>query len=207
MILLHNRRVERYEVVAFGAFRLPVAGRSEGSGRLVAVRVSHLLHPADHHHIVHAAGDGHHPPAHRRGARTAGRFRRRRVHPAQARRIGHQRAQMLLLAQDAGQHVAYIQGIDALDTRVGQRSLYRVRRQPAHRQRSLLSHRGLTNTEDVDVTHWGAPCEWRWQSGGWRVEGADEERYRVSVFDPPLSTLHPPPSALHRMPSLQVYAP
>ncbi len=98
---------------------LPLLVRRRGLdlvGLSMSPDVGHLLRPADHHHVVHARGDGQIALPERQSAGCAGRLHpgRRDVVPGQAGIVGDERGHVLLLDVAPGGHVAHVQGVDLL---------------------------------------------------------------------------------------------
>ena len=119
----------------------------------VADRVGHLLDAADHHHVVHAAGDGEHAHPQRGRAGSAGRLDLHRLDAAQPDEVGDQRAQVLLPAQLAREHVAHVERVRGLDVRIPHGRHDRIVRQVAQRFAPVLLDRRLADADNDNVSH------------------------------------------------------
>jgi hypothetical protein len=151
----HQHRVERQEGLAHAALELPVRGGGERRGDGLLGRVRHPLHAAHHDHVVETARDRHESPAGRRGPGAAGRLDRRGLHAAEARHVGEEGTQLLLLSQHTRHHVADEQRADFVRPELGFRERRRDRpcRHVPAPDVTLLGDRHLSGADEIDLPH------------------------------------------------------
>jgi len=154
-VALHDQRVEGDEGHAVGDLVVGVGGGRQAGGDLAAGGFGHLLHAAHGHHVGQAAGDGPHAGHHGYAAGGAGRLDGGGFDPAPAGIVGDQGAQLGLVVQAGGQHVAHVQGLrlQVGDAGVGDRRLEGLDGHLAQAQLPLLADGRLADSDDAYLTH------------------------------------------------------
>ncbi len=92
--------------LAANPFELPIRRRRERARDGVALDVRHALDAADRDGIVNAAGDGLIADAHRGASGGASSFDGHGFDSGEARVVRDQAAELLLLRENSGEHVA-----------------------------------------------------------------------------------------------------
>jgi hypothetical protein len=102
---------------------------------------------------MRTALNGHHTPAHRSATGATGGFHRGGLDARQASGLGDECRQLLLLGQDAAQHVAEVERCRSLERAVLDRGADRAGTELADFDFALLAHRGLADASDIHVPH------------------------------------------------------
>ena len=115
---------------------------------LPPVGVRHLLHAANDHGIVHAAGNRHIADAESGRAAGAGRLDLCRFDVPQSTEVRDQGCQVLLVQQTAAEHIADEQGVYLLRTGLCHRGCNRVVGDVPDGQVPMFADRHLSDTDN-----------------------------------------------------------